>query len=141
MLKKNYDISSRGEITSKKSSSFLRGPRVPIMLAAFPLWTVIDLEISWFFLEFFFLPLWWTSGPQRTKSFNCNWYRHKSFWVVSPLRVGLQYILHNMKSWRNYQSYGSPGLRHSIFLEEKITASKRRAWKKFSKSLLKIRYF
>ena len=28
MLKKNYDISSRGEITSKKSSSFLRGPRV-----------------------------------------------------------------------------------------------------------------
>ena len=30
--KKNYDISSRGEITSKKSSSFLRGPRVPIML-------------------------------------------------------------------------------------------------------------
>ena len=30
--KKKYDISSRGEITSKKSSSFLRGPRVPIML-------------------------------------------------------------------------------------------------------------
>ena len=30
--RKNYDISSRGEITSKKSSSFLRGPRVPIML-------------------------------------------------------------------------------------------------------------
>ena len=43
--RKNYDISSRGEITSKKSSSFLRGPRVPIMLAAFPLWTVI--EIAW----------------------------------------------------------------------------------------------
>ena len=45
MLMKNYDISSRGEITSKKSSSFLRGPRVPIMLTAFPLWTVI--EIAW----------------------------------------------------------------------------------------------
>ena len=35
-----YDSSSRGEITSKKSSSFLRGPRVPIILVAFPLWTV-----------------------------------------------------------------------------------------------------
>ena len=45
MKKKNYDISSRGEITSKKSSSFLRGPRVPIMLIAFPLWTV--MEIAW----------------------------------------------------------------------------------------------
>ena len=33
------------EVTSKKSSSFPRGPRVQIMLAAFPLWTVID--ISW----------------------------------------------------------------------------------------------
>ena len=32
MKKKNYEISSCGEITSKKSSSFLRGPRVPIML-------------------------------------------------------------------------------------------------------------
>ena len=42
-LKENYDISSRGEITSKKSSSFLRGPRVPIMLIAFPLWTVIEI--------------------------------------------------------------------------------------------------
>ena len=27
-----YDSSSRGEITSKKSSSFLKGPRVPIIL-------------------------------------------------------------------------------------------------------------
>ena len=43
MLEKNYDISSRGEITSKNSSSFLRGPRVPIMLIAFPLWTVIEM--------------------------------------------------------------------------------------------------
>ena len=43
--RKNYDISSHGEIISKKSSSFLRGPRVPIILIAFPLWTVI--EIAW----------------------------------------------------------------------------------------------
>ena len=28
-----------------RQKSFLRGPRVPIMLAAFPLWTVI--EIAW----------------------------------------------------------------------------------------------
>ena len=41
--RKSYDISSRGEITSKKSSSFLRGPRVPIILVAFPLWTVIEI--------------------------------------------------------------------------------------------------
>ena len=40
-----YDSSSRGEIMSKKSSSFLRGPRVPIILVTFPLWTVI--EIAW----------------------------------------------------------------------------------------------
>ena len=33
------------EITSKKSSRFLRGPRVPIMLAAFLLWTVIDYHL------------------------------------------------------------------------------------------------
>ena len=53
---KNYDISSRGEITSKKSSSFLRGPRVPIMLIAFPLWTVI--EIAWMmWLVAFLLPV------------------------------------------------------------------------------------
>ena len=43
---KNYDISSLGEITSKKSSSFLRGPRVPIMLTAFPLWTVIEKSLE-----------------------------------------------------------------------------------------------
>ena len=54
--KKNYDISSRGEITSKKSSSFLRGPRVPIMLIAFPLWTVI--EMAWMmWLVAFLLPV------------------------------------------------------------------------------------
>ena len=40
-----YDSSSRGDITSKKSSSFLSGPRVPIILVAFPLWTVMD--IAW----------------------------------------------------------------------------------------------
>ena len=46
MLKKNYDISSRGEIMSKKSSSFLRGPRVPIILVAFPLWTTIEITFG-----------------------------------------------------------------------------------------------
>ena len=43
-----YDSSSRDEITSKKSSSFLRGPRVPIMLISFPLWTnkrISEIEI------------------------------------------------------------------------------------------------
>ena len=39
----------------KKFSSFLRGPRVPIMLVAFPLWTVI--EIAWMMcLVLFLLP-------------------------------------------------------------------------------------
>ena len=41
-----YDSSSRGEITSKKSSSFLKGPRVPIILVAFPLWTVIEIALN-----------------------------------------------------------------------------------------------
>ena len=34
------------EIMSKKSSSFLRGPRVPIMLIAFPLWKRLFATIS-----------------------------------------------------------------------------------------------
>ena len=50
MLKKNYDISSRGEITSKKSSSFLKGPNVPIIFVAVPLWT-IHRETEYHFLK------------------------------------------------------------------------------------------
>ena len=41
-----YDSSSRGEIRSKKSSSFLSGPRVPIMPITFSLWTVIEIAIN-----------------------------------------------------------------------------------------------
>ena len=64
--KKKYDISSWGEIMSKKSSSFLRGPRVLNMLIAFPLWTVkfkicktnadiiYDQSISQFFCSLIF---------------------------------------------------------------------------------------
>ena len=37
LMLQNYDFSSRGEITPIKSSSFLRGPRVPIILLAFGL--------------------------------------------------------------------------------------------------------
>jgi hypothetical protein len=35
---------------TKKSSSFLRGPRVPIILMAFPLWTVLNIHVLSFFV-------------------------------------------------------------------------------------------
>ena len=82
-IKKIYDFSSLGEITSKKSSSFLRGPRVPIILLALPFWTVI--EIAWIkltscifvfcFFSLIFLPISLINlspiWSPWTKGFNC----------------------------------------------------------------------
>ena len=45
---------SFSEIMSKKSPSFLRGPRVPIILLAFPLWTVIESAWMMWLVTFLF---------------------------------------------------------------------------------------
>ena len=64
----NFQISSC-KITSKHFSSFLWGPWVPIMLAAFPLWTVIYIPLM-MWLVAFLLPFFCYFSSSLMESFN-----------------------------------------------------------------------